>query len=291
MREQEPSRTALAAAAHRAAHQTLEKGRIFADPLAVRILGLEGKAAAALSAANPSTQGMRLFIASRSRIAEDALRAGLEQRGVSQLVVLGAGLDTFAYRNPFGDRLRVFEVDHPDTQAWKRRRLGEAGVAIPPSLTFTPVDFERDALSTRLEAVGFDPAQRAFFTWLGVVPYLTRDAIAATLALIGGLPGGAEVVFDYSDPVDSLEPEARASHAARAARVAAIGEPFLTYFEPADLHAELTHLGFDHIDDLGPHGLIARYIRPGAAIPARADRGGHVIYAATNVVARPASEA
>jgi len=282
MREREPSRTAFAAAAHRAAHQVMERGRVFADPLAGRILGGVAQAAAVAASANPSTRGMRLFIAARSRVAETALKEGVETRGVSQLVVLGAGLDTFAYRNPFGPKLRVFEVDHPETQAWKRRRLAEAGIAIPPALTFAPVDFERDGLLAALQTAGFDPGRRSFFTWLGVVPYLTREAIAATLAAIGALPGGGEVVFDYSDPVATLGSEARAAHAARADRVAALGEPFLTYFEPAELHAELTALGFDRIDDLGPRALIERYIRPGAPVdPARADRGGHVLFAAT----------
>ena len=282
MREREPSRTAFAAAAPRAAHQVLEQGRIFADPLAGPILGRAAQAAAVATSAHPSTRGMRLFIAARSREAETALKAGVGTRGVPQLVDLGAGLDTFAYRNPFGPELRVFEVDHPETQAWKRRRLDEAGSAIPPARAFTPGDFERDELLAALKAAGFDPARRSFFTWLGVVPYLTREAIGATLALIGGLPGGGEVVFDYSDPVATLGVEAREAHTQRAQRVAALGEPFLTYFEPADLHAELMRLGFDRIDDLGPRALIERHIRPGApADPARPDRGGHVIFAAT----------
>jgi methyltransferase (TIGR00027 family) len=282
MREREPSRTAFAAAAHRAAHQVLERGRIFADPLAGPILGAVAQAAAVATSADPSTRGMRLFIAARSRVAEAALRAGVETRGVSQFVVLGAGLDTFAYRNPFGAALKVFEVDHPETQAWKRRRLAEAGIAVPAALTFVPVDFERDGLLAALEAAGFDPERRSFFTWLGVVPYLTREAIGATLAVIGGLPGGGEVVFDYSDPVGTLGGQAREAHARRAERVAALGEPFLTYFEPADLHAELARLGLERIDDLGPRALVERHIRPGApADPARADRGGHVIFAAT----------
>jgi len=282
MRQREPSRTAFAAAAHRAAHQVLERGRIFADPMAGPILGPVAQAAAVATSADPSTRGMRLFIAARSQVAETALKAGVETRGVTQLVVLGAGLDTFAYRNPFGAELRVFEVDHPETQAWKRRRLAEARIAIPPALAFAPVDFERDELLAALEAAGFDPARRSFFTWLGVVPYLTREAIAATLALIGGLPGGGEVVFDYSDPVATLSDEARASHTQRAQRVAALGEPFLTYFDPADLHAELAQSGFERIDDLGPRALVERHIRPGAPVdPARPDRGGHVIFAAT----------
>jgi methyltransferase (TIGR00027 family) len=278
--EKQPSRTALAAAAHRAAHQVLEQGGIFADPLAVPILGADAGAATEMARAHPETRGMRLFIAMRSSVAESALRAGVEDRGVRQLVVLGAGLDTFGYRNPFADRLKVFEVDHPATQAWKRRRLSDARVALPPSLVFTPMDFEREGLLDRLTDAGFDPAQRTFFTWLGVVPYLTKPAISATLAIVAGLAGGAEVVFDYSDPPASLDPEAHASHQARAARVAALGEPFLSYFEPASLHAELAGLRFDHIEDLGPQGLLARYF-PSAPPGSRPDRGGHVLFAST----------
>lgn len=280
MHEKEPSRTAHAAAAHRAAHQVLEDGRIFADPLAVPILGAAADAAAEMARAHPEMRGMRLFIAMRSNVAETALKAGVEDRGVRQLVVLGAGLDTFAYRNPFGDRLKVFEVDHPATQAWKRRRLTDVGVALPGSLVFVAVDFERDRLLDRLKAEGFDPAQRTFFTWLGVVPYLTKPAISSTLTLIGGLEGGAEVVFDYADPPHTLSPEAHAAHQQRAARVAALGEPFLTYFEPPALHAELKALGFDRIEDLGPQGLLARHF-PSATANPNADRGGHVIFAAT----------
>jgi O-methyltransferase involved in polyketide biosynthesis len=116
---------------------------------------------------------------------------------------------------------------------------------------------------------------------LGVAPYLTREAIAATLALIGGLPGGGEVVFDYSDPPATLGPDARAAQAQRAQAVAGAGEPFLTYFEPAELHAELAAAGLTGIDDLGPQALAARYFRPGAEPDPARTRGGHVLFAAT----------
>jgi methyltransferase (TIGR00027 family) len=284
MREKKPSRTALGAAAHRAAHQFLENGRIFADPLAVTILGKQAQLDALSARMQPATRGLRLFIAARSRIAEDALAAGVEARGVRQLVVLGAGLDTFAYRNPFSEKLPVFEVDRPETQAWKRRRLTEAGIEAPRSLTFAPLDFERDDLLAALEVAGFDPARRTFFMWLGVVPYLTGDAIRSTLRAIGGLSGGGEVVFDYSDPPALLSQEARAAHVKRAKRVAALGEPFVSYLEPDELHARLRALGFTLIDDLGPAALVERYIRPGPRAASEAtsrNRGGHVIFAAT----------
>ncbi|HXW13686.1 MAG TPA: class I SAM-dependent methyltransferase [Terriglobia bacterium] len=195
MRLGKPSRTAWAAAAHRAVHQVLEQGHIFADPLALRILGEDGEAVVREAAQQPSRRRMRMFIAARTRFAEDALAAAVE-RGVRQLVVLGAGLDTYAYRSPWGDRLRIFEVDHPATQAWKRQRLEDAAIPIPKSLTFAPIDFEHQTLPEGLAAAGFDSAQQTFFTWLGVVPYLTEEAVWFTLAFIANLPSGAHVVFD-----------------------------------------------------------------------------------------------
>jgi methyltransferase (TIGR00027 family) len=161
MQETEPSRTALGAAAYRAFHQFLDDGRIFADPLALRILGAYGMVLKVQAKTHPrlvqAHRGMRLFVAARSAVAEAQLAAGVESRGVTQMVVLGAGLDTFAYRNPFEGQLRVFEVDHPATQAWKRRRLAQSRIRVPPSLTFTPVDFEKDQLLDALTACGFDP--------------------------------------------------------------------------------------------------------------------------------------
>jgi methyltransferase (TIGR00027 family) len=266
-------------------HQFVDKGRIFADPLALRILGAYGMVLKVRAKLHPqhleTHRGMRLFVSGRSAIAEGCLKAAVETRGVRQMVVLGAGLDTFAYRNPFEGQLRVFEVDHPATQAWKRRRLAQTRIPIPPSLTYAPVDFEKDSLLNGLVAAGLDPDQRTFFVWLGVIPYLTREAALATLALIGALPGGGEVVFDYSDPPATLTDDARAAQAERAKAVASIGEPFLTYFEPADLHAELARRGLSNIDDLGPQALISRYFRPGAPPDPARTRGGHVIFAAT----------
>jgi len=278
--EQGPSRTALAAAAHRAAHQLLDAGAIFPDPLAVRVLGQDPAEIARAAEARPARRGMRWFIAARSKFAEAKLAEAVAERSVGQLVVLGAGLDTFAYRNPFPDQLKVFEVDHPATQAWKRRRLAESGIAIPPSLTFAPVNFEIDTLTDGLARAGFDPARRTFFTWLGVVPYLTAAAIRSTLAAVAGVAGGAEVAFDYSDPPGTLSPEMARHQKIRAKRVAALGEPFLSYFEPADLHATLTRLGFGEIDDLNPRDIVSRLIgaNRGENAPTR---GGHVIFAAT----------
>src|SRR5271169_3848418 len=276
MQRGQPSRTALGAAAHRAVHQVLERGQVFADPLAVRILGGATEAAARDAERDPSRRRLRLFIAVRSRFAEDAL-ANAVAGGVRQLVVLGAGLDTYAYRTALGERLRVFEVDHPATQAWKRQRLAEASIPVPTTLTFAPVDFERETVSGGLSAVGFDPTLPTFFTWLGVVPYLTEDAVFSTLVFVARLPGGAHVVFDYANP-PTPGPE-HASARALAARVASVGEAFKSYFETDALHARLSALGFCEIEDLDPPLISKRFFGGrGGPLP---EGGGHILRATT----------
>lgn len=273
-----PSRTALAAAFHRAAHQVLEHGRIFTDPLALQILGADADTLVREDGQHPSRHRMRIFIAIRTRFAEDALAAAVE-RGVRQFVVLGAGLDTYAYRGARRDQLRIFEVDHPATQAWKRQRLAEAAIPLPPCLTFAPIDFERETLAGGLEAAGFNPAEQTFFTWLGVVPYLTEEAVWSTFAFIAKLPHGAHVVFDYSDPPTTLPAEWRARHEKRAAHVAELGEAWLSYFEPDELRAKLIMLGFTEIEDLGPRQIAERYFPTRAS--SAPERGGHIVRATT----------
>ncbi len=196
------SRTAYGVAAHRAAHQMLEGGSRFRDPFASAILGQGGKEAIAQRSA-PRHRIVRLFFAVRSRFAEDSLAAAWTQ-GTRQAVLLGAGLDTFALRNPHAG-LAIFEVDHPATQAWKRQCLAQAGLAIPPGLSFAPVDFERERLADGLTAAGFDAGKPTFFIWLGVVPYLTLPAIHTTLDFVSGVPD-AEIVFDYTEPFGKLFP-------------------------------------------------------------------------------------
>lgn len=280
MQQGQPSRTALGAARHRAAHQLLEGGSIFSDPLALRILGADAAAAVRDSDDDPATKKLRLFIAVRTRFAEESLAAAVAH-GVRQLVVLGAGLDTYAYRTSLGGRLRMFEVDHPATQAWKRRRLAEAGIPVPRALTFAPVDFERETLADGLSAAGFDPAQQTFFSWLGVVPYLTEQAVFSTLGFTAGLPGGAHVVFDYGNPPpsgagrDELAPPGRTL----AARVASVGEAFRSHFDTDPLHARLAALGFCEVEDLGPAAIRERYFaNRGGSAP---DRGSHIVRATT----------
>ena len=271
-----PSRTALGAAAHRASHQVLEQGRIFSDPLALRILGADAEEAVRIAESDLSRRRLRLFIAVRSRFAEDALTVAVEG-GVRQVVVLGAGLDTYAYRTSVGDRLRIFEVDHPATQAWKRDRLAEASIPVPPNLTFAPADFERETLADALSSSVFDSAQPTFFTWLGVVPYLTEQAFFSTLGFIAGLPGGAHVVFDYSNP--QMSDDHSVAREALAARVASVGESFRSHYGTAALHARLVAMGLQVIDDIGPALIRERYF--GNRGISTSNNGGHVIYTTT----------
>jgi methyltransferase (TIGR00027 family) len=244
----------------RAVHQLLDDPKVLDDPFALAILGEE---TATTLRAHPEgfermgTRYARAFMAVRSRFAEDRI-AVAAAKGVRQCVVLGAGLDTFAYRNPFPD-LRVIEVDHPATQAWKRERLAAAGIAIPSTMTFVPVDFTKQNLAEELSRTGFSSSQPAFFSWLGVVPYLTRDAAFDTLRWIASLPPPSEVVFDYAVSRSELNFLERVALDALSERVARAGEPFQLFFKPPELRASLIDIGFHRVEDLGVAEVNARY--------------------------------
>jgi methyltransferase (TIGR00027 family) len=280
MQHGQASVTALGAAGHRAAHQVLERGFVFADPLALRILGSEAEGAIALARERPERRGLRLFIAMRSRFAEDSAAHAIE-KGVRQMLVLGAGLDTFAYRLERTPELRIFELDHPATQAEKRRRLNEAQIAEPQHVSYVAHDFESGSMTAALKAAGLDPDRGAFVLWLGVTPYLTEEAAFATLGELASWPGGTEVVFDYTNPPEAVdEPNARNFHREMAERVAASGEPFRCYFESTELHARARGLGFSDIEDLDRAALVARYL-PHLPVAPRPGPGGHVVRMAT----------
>jgi methyltransferase (TIGR00027 family) len=258
MRDGQPSQTARGAAAYRAIHQKLEGGAIFKDPFASRILDQETAAALDEIAANDSLRPWRLFIAARSRFSEDTM-ADCIACGVRQVVVLGAGLDTFSLRNPYTDLgVRAFEVDYPATQMWKRDRIRAAGLAEPPSLIFAPVNFEQESLAEGLTRAGFELDEPAFFQWLGVVPYLTEDAVSSTLKFISEVPQAA-VVFDYAEPFGNYPAERRASVMATAERAALRGEPWLSFFDPIELLQLLRGEGFNLIEDLGLPEIAERF--------------------------------
>ena len=275
----QPSLTALGAARLRAAHQVLDQASILTDPLAVRILGEDISVSLDHARAHPAGPRLRWFIAARSRIAEDALNVAVNA-GTTQLVVLGAGLDTLTYRTPLAGRLRVFEVDHPATQQRKRQMLADAAIDVPDTLRFVSIDFEQETLAEALRAAGFDASKRTFFSWLGVVPYLTEPAIFSTLEFIAQLKGGAAVIFDYVNPAASVAPAARAVHQSLADRVAALGEGMQTYVDTAPLCAWMAEVGFRHVEDIGPSEIAARYFPD--AERAAPTRGGHLMHASTN---------
>jgi methyltransferase (TIGR00027 family) len=265
MKEDQPSRTAQLVAVRRAAHQLLDNPKVFDDPLALRIIGPES--AQALLAGQHQSEDpqvslhLRAFYVARSRYAEDELALAVG-RGVRQYVILGAGLDTFVYRNPYPEgALRVFEVDHPSTQAWKRARLEEAGIPLPVDLTFAPVDFEGQRLADGLQDAGYDPSLRAFFSWLGVTPYLTTEAVMTTLRFIASTPIGSGVVFDYTILPSLLPPDQRLIFDALLKRVDWVREPWQMFFDPAELVKNLRATGFGHVEDIGPAEINAKYFK------------------------------
>jgi methyltransferase (TIGR00027 family) len=259
MEQASPSRTALRVALRRAAHQLYDAPPlILDDPIAVPILGdtyAEELRRTPTRPDRPFSVGLRAFLVARSRYAEDMLAHAVE-RGVTQYVLLGAGLDTFAHRNPHPG-LQVFEVDHPATQQWKRELLEDTGLSVPGNLTYVPVDFEREVLPERLDAAGFNAAVPTFFAWLGVVPYLTLAAFRTTLAFIGAQPAGSAVVLDYAQPRSALPFFEKLAHDSLAARVQQAGEPFQLFFTPAEIAAELT--AFREIEDIGAAEINAHY--------------------------------
>ncbi|MGA8730653.1 MAG: class I SAM-dependent methyltransferase [Terracidiphilus sp.] len=277
MKPNEPSRTAQMIARQRAAHQVLDHGSILYDPFAMKILREDERDVLQFANQHPLASIGRLFTAARSRIAEDALSRAVE-RGVRQIVILGAGLDTFALRNPHGAfEIRIYEVDHPATQAGKLERLAEAQIALPPWLILVPVDFERDDVGEKLVAGGFQQNAPAFFTWLGVVPYLTESAIGRTLDYMASIQG-SEVVFDYMEPAEAFSEELRQIEKARAEQLAKIGERSDSRFEPAGIAALLRSHGFCAIEDINFQEIASRFghgiqgLAPGNA-------GLHVIHA------------
>ena len=265
-----PSRTAYRVALRRAAHQLADKPLVFRDPLALAILGLHadglGRPGSDLRAPQrPSSKSLRAFLVARSCFAEDALQAaalGASTRGAFsaplQYVLLGAGLDTFAYRNPY-PLVRVFEVDHPETQLWKLSLLCAAGIEVPSGTRHVATDFQHNTLLRRLVEAGFQPDEMAVFAWLGVVPYLSGDAFASTLRALSACVAGSRLVMDYALPKQALLPQEQLAFDSLASRVAAAGEPFRTFFMPAELHATLAAHGWLVDEDLDRDGINARY--------------------------------
>lgn len=256
------SYTALRVAVRRAEHQVLDHPLVFEDHLSLRILDPANAAKiqpGVISRRQNLYRSFRAFMAVRSRFAEDELAKAVAS-GVRQYIILGAGLDTFAYRNPHETTgLRVFEVDHPATQAWKRAQLQAAVISEPPSLTFVPVDLERETLPGALRDAGFRFDLPAWVSWLGVVPYMSRRVFEATIGLVASLPATSGIVFDYAVPRQTLNPVEQLAMDALSTRVANAGEPFQLFLDTRELAVQLREIGFGALDDLGREEMNARY--------------------------------
>ncbi|HTO68811.1 MAG TPA: class I SAM-dependent methyltransferase [Myxococcota bacterium] len=252
--ERPASRTALGVAVLRAIHQLRDGApRVLDDPVAPALVG-DAALARALADdglySSAAMRALRAHVVLRSRFAEDCIEAAC-RRGVRQLVVLGAGFDSFAYRQPpWAAALRIFEVDHPGSQRLKRERLAAGGVAIPENVSFVPADFERHSLREILGASRLDFAAPAVFSCLGVLVYLERGAIEALFRTVASFPKGSELIVTFT---------ARERAPGTEARAAAGGEPWLTKLEPDELRALLVVAGFTSVEFLDPADAERRY--------------------------------
>ncbi len=281
MDAQKASITALVCGFTRAYHAKNDSPKIFNDSWAERLLSpeeyafMEKSVTSLLNLFEPETSGtvdeatarrlvMQKYNSStvlgRARFIEDCLENAIAN-GISQYVILGAGLDTFTLRRPeLAESVWVFEVDHPASQADKKVRLTRAAGGLPRNLTLIPVNLETDDLRDCLLRSGFDPARPSFFSWPGVTYYLELEAIQNTLGIIADISvPGSGLVFDYAD--DTAFDPARISD--REMKLQSItrqtGEPMKTGFDPAELEAELSRLGFRTLENLSPAAIEERF--------------------------------
>ena len=261
MEQAKRSRTTEIPAIMRALHQTLDDNpKILDDPVSSRLIDPGDDRSWLASLLNhPDAKQSRAGFALRGRYAEDCLAEAV-QRGARQYMILGAGLDTFAYRQPaWGHTLEIYEIDHPATQQWKRERLKAAGIAVPTNLRFVPIDFERTSIGESLRAVDFAFGVPTFCSWMGVTQYLTRDAIDTTFKFILTLVPGSEIVFSIILPHDAVSgPEAERMEIA-VRRAAEVGEPWLTRLRADELASRLKSMGFTLIVPLSPEQARERY--------------------------------
>lgn len=257
-----PSRTAILTAVARSLHREEPSPWVLDDPLAAQLAGEDAAAIAAQMREELPETARRNFIrwvCVRSRATEDEVERAVAE-GVGQYVILGAGLDSFAYRRPdLIDRLRIFEVDHPASQAWKRARLAELDVSLPANLVFAPVDFEHQTLGSGLLEAGVDLASPAVFSWLGVSMYLTLEAIESTLGTLAGAGPGSRVAMTYNLPLRALSGLGHQTESALGQMANLMGEPMISFFEPAEVEALLGRLGFVDIRHFGPAEAVATY--------------------------------
>lgn len=257
------SRTAVLSAVGRALHLDGPGPHVFRDDLALPLAGDAGAAVAERLRAELSDTQLLSFsrwTSLRARFVEDAVEQAIAA-GIRQYVILGAGLDSFAYRRrELATRVRVFEVDQPDSQHWKQRRLDELEVEIPPSLVFVSVDFERETLADGLRRAGFDDTRPTILSWIGVTMYLGLDAVEQTLRSIASFAPATRVVLTYDVPASALSGMQREVRDAISRVVAQLGEPFVSAFEPIEIESLLLRLGFLDIAHYSPADVVAQYL-------------------------------
>jgi methyltransferase (TIGR00027 family) len=265
---QQASLTAVTAARGRAAHLLLDgEPKIFRDDFALQFSGADSEASfrqninamlaevAAKAGPDAAQQSFRVARASmlmRSRYTEDALSLAIA-RGITHYVILGAGLDSFAWRRTdLATAIQVFEIDHPASQQWKQQRLRELGIGRPPNLTFLPIDFERETLVNGLREGGYPLDKPAFVSWLGVTQYLTREAVLSTLKEVAALARGTEISFTFIVPQALWVGDGQRMFPIAVASTAASGEPWISFFDPAELASQLKQLGFNRVVHFSP---------------------------------------
>jgi methyltransferase (TIGR00027 family) len=270
-----PSATAMAVAVSRGSHRADDEPPwVLDDPYALMLAGPawpDIRASDEAVFAEPVRRQSRSSIVVRSRYAEDRLLAGCHR----QYVILGAGLDSFAWRRPgLLGPMRVFEVDHPATQAWKRARADDLGLPIGEGHIFVPVDFEAEPLEAALNQARLDWSQPVFFSWLGVIIYLTTGAVEATLRTIAACAPGSEAVLSYDASAPFLDETAREMVKTESEMVAAAGEPYRLTFSPAEAETLVTRCGLAVAEHLTPDDLYERYFsgRPDGLRPSTAER-------------------
>jgi methyltransferase (TIGR00027 family) len=268
--EEGPGYTATLAAVGRAVHAESERPLV-ADHLALRLAGDAGATLMAqLTSQLPeaSRQSFGLAFAIRTRFVEDAVDGAI-QDGIGQYVILGAGLDSFAYRrSDLSGRLKIFEVDRVESQQWKRRRLEEMGAQIPASVAFVPLDAEKDDLRGGLDQAGFDPSARAIVSAIALTQYLAQPAIERILELVASFAAGSRLVITYVVPAAELSEMAAAGLAWTMSQAAERGEPFLSLFRPVEFHELVMRSGFSRVEEVGSPELLQMYLadRPDAQL-------------------------
>jgi methyltransferase (TIGR00027 family) len=258
---QEPDNTAVRVALWRALHMQVDPPpHILEDEIGLRLVGPDENWRRRPDMDPTFTKLFRASILARARFIEDLVLDQIE-RGTSQYVILGAGLDTFAQRRPeLSSKLHVFEIDQPGTQAWKRQRLIELGFGIPDWLRLVPVDFEAgEAWRERLTSSGFDNGRPAVVASAGVSLYLSKDAIAATLREVAALAAGSRFAMTFVLPIELADPQIRPGLERAAQGAQASGTPFLSCFTPAQMLATAREAGFKEAKHVSGAALAQRY--------------------------------